>query len=204
MNAYEILGVDRNHGLGEIRRAYHRLAKLHHPDRGGSVRDFVRVRRAYEELLDHLVAAHPDGLSIDDSVGLEPDSNADAEINPTRADGGHRHHPSANRFDVPFLRPRPAFAAQIHEDFVMMALFTLFCAMLAALSSAWMLPLAPALSWTSRFAVFLCVFTGVGALGAIVGAADRCHGQTVYRWLVLLLTATVLLGNWCAAAPHSL
>jgi hypothetical protein len=141
-------------------------------------------------------------LSLDASV--DPEIGSEVEINATRTDRGHHHRPTTSQFDVPFLRPRPAFAAQIHEDFATMALFTLFCAALATFASTSMLPLVPALSWTSRFAVFTCVFTGVGALGAVVGAADRCHGQTVYRWLVLLLTATVLLGNWFAAAPHAL
>lgn len=37
-----------------LRRAYHRMALRLHPDRGGNVADFIRVRRAYEALVSLL------------------------------------------------------------------------------------------------------------------------------------------------------
>lgn len=45
---WEVLGVSESTTKGEITNAYRALAKVHHPDVGGSSEDFVRLRRAYE------------------------------------------------------------------------------------------------------------------------------------------------------------
>jgi curved DNA-binding protein CbpA len=48
---YDILGVRRDAGDEEIRRAYHRRAKEQHPDAGGRNDDyFCRLNEAYEEI----------------------------------------------------------------------------------------------------------------------------------------------------------
>lgn len=51
---YAVLGVRRGAEESEIKRAYRRLVKEHHPDRKGKARsdEFVRVREAYEVLSD--------------------------------------------------------------------------------------------------------------------------------------------------------
>lgn len=53
---YEILGVDRTASQDEIKRAYRRLAKEHHPDRNpdnpDAVRRFKEAQAAYEVLSD--------------------------------------------------------------------------------------------------------------------------------------------------------
>ena len=51
MHACDILGVTDDATLADIKRAYHRLARVYHPDHGGRVEDFARVRRAYETLI---------------------------------------------------------------------------------------------------------------------------------------------------------
>jgi molecular chaperone DnaJ len=52
-NYYEILGVDENAGINEIKAAFRRLAKQYHPDRNpsGNV-DFEKILKAYETLSD--------------------------------------------------------------------------------------------------------------------------------------------------------
>ena len=52
LDAYKILALPRNASDDEIRRAYHRLAREHHPDRttAASAADFDRVQQAWEAL----------------------------------------------------------------------------------------------------------------------------------------------------------
>jgi len=46
---YEILGVKKEATKGEIINAYKAMAKVHHPDMGGTHEAFVKLRKAYEE-----------------------------------------------------------------------------------------------------------------------------------------------------------
>lgn len=50
MDYYSILGVGRNATPEEIKKAYRKLAMLHHPDRGGDQEQFKRVTEAYDTL----------------------------------------------------------------------------------------------------------------------------------------------------------
>ncbi len=49
---YEVLGIERGASIDEIRQAYLRLAKEHHPDKGGNAEKFRLIRMAYETLSD--------------------------------------------------------------------------------------------------------------------------------------------------------
>lgn len=49
--AASVLGVAPTASQTEIRRAFRRRALASHPDRGGSEKDFIAVKRAYEVLL---------------------------------------------------------------------------------------------------------------------------------------------------------
>jgi curved DNA-binding protein CbpA len=46
-------------GPGQLKRAYRRLARQHHPDRGGDVRRFHDLQRAYQRLANEDAAAPP-------------------------------------------------------------------------------------------------------------------------------------------------
>ena len=50
--AYQVLGVTREASLDEIRHAYHRLARCHHPDSAGTpdAEAFNDIQRAWEQL----------------------------------------------------------------------------------------------------------------------------------------------------------
>ena len=53
MNFYECLGVAaREEDAGEIKRAYYKLSKIHHPDKGGDHLIFIQINEAYETLID--------------------------------------------------------------------------------------------------------------------------------------------------------
>lgn len=49
---YEILGVPKTASYQEIRKAYRKLAKTKHPDKGGSEKEFQELQQAYEVLSD--------------------------------------------------------------------------------------------------------------------------------------------------------
>jgi DnaJ-class molecular chaperone len=52
MDHYSTLGVDRNAGPDDIKRAYRKLAGQHHPDRGGDKARFQDIQVAYDTLSD--------------------------------------------------------------------------------------------------------------------------------------------------------
>jgi molecular chaperone DnaJ len=49
---YATLGVAKNATPEEIKKAYRRLAAIHHPDKGGDTAEFQKVQAAYETLSD--------------------------------------------------------------------------------------------------------------------------------------------------------
>ena len=68
---YDVLGIDAAADEDRVVRAYRERIKESHPDHGGSVAEFKRVRRAYE----HVTAGRdPDGFRVD-----APDSRPGSE-----------------------------------------------------------------------------------------------------------------------------
>lgn len=65
-NLYEVLGVERNATKKEIKAAYRKLSKSHHPDTGGDPQVFIQLQVAYEILSDIDTRAHYDATG---SVG---------------------------------------------------------------------------------------------------------------------------------------
>ncbi len=52
MDLYKLLGIDRNASANEIRKAYLKLSKEHHPDKGGDPETFKKIQKAYDVLSD--------------------------------------------------------------------------------------------------------------------------------------------------------
>lgn len=52
MDHYTTLGVAKNATPEEIKKAYRRLASIHHPDKGGDTAMFQNIQTAYETLSD--------------------------------------------------------------------------------------------------------------------------------------------------------
>ncbi|CAE8644913.1 unnamed protein product, partial [Polarella glacialis] len=49
---YDLLDVKRDSSSADIKKAYHRLAMKHHPDKGGDPEMFLDIQRAFEVLSD--------------------------------------------------------------------------------------------------------------------------------------------------------
>jgi curved DNA-binding protein CbpA len=90
---YELLGVPTNADVSQIRAAFLRLAKEHHPDVGGSTDDMQQFTRAYRTLMsesarklyDHQHEFHSDkpgtyAHSKPDTSTTEVDDLTDDEV----------------------------------------------------------------------------------------------------------------------------
>ena len=49
---YGVLGVSRDAETNEIRKAFLKLSKVHHPDKGGDMEKFKEIQEAHEVLTD--------------------------------------------------------------------------------------------------------------------------------------------------------
>jgi hypothetical protein len=53
---YRLLQLQPEVSLAEVRTQYRELAKLYHPDAGGSHSDFLALQQAYEQVVEYLQA----------------------------------------------------------------------------------------------------------------------------------------------------
>ena len=59
----EILGVNPGVSDEEVKKAYRQKSKIHHPDRGGNMQDFLKIQEAYENLINGLGGANKETFS---------------------------------------------------------------------------------------------------------------------------------------------
>lgn len=76
---YKTLGIDRSSDKKEIRRAYRKLAKKHHPDHGGSREKFGQLTKAHDILIDEERRSKYD--STGDESETAPDNKWSSAVN---------------------------------------------------------------------------------------------------------------------------
>jgi hypothetical protein len=52
VNALKLMGLNDNSSEKDIKLAYKRLAKVHHPDLGGKESNFIKLKKAYDYLMN--------------------------------------------------------------------------------------------------------------------------------------------------------
>ena len=62
---YDILGVHRDCSATEVKKAYRREARVHHPDKGGNAETFKKLTEAYEILSDEIKRENYDRYGLD-------------------------------------------------------------------------------------------------------------------------------------------
>lgn len=74
MNPYEVLNINPDANDKDIKKAYRKLAAIHHPDRGGDPEYFKFIKRAYDILSDPEQRSHFDfhGEVKDKEIDLTP------------------------------------------------------------------------------------------------------------------------------------
>ena len=74
MDYYELLGVQKSASEEEIKKAFHKLAHKHHPDKGGDEKKFKEINEAYQVLSDKEKRAQYDqyGRVFDGQGGGNP------------------------------------------------------------------------------------------------------------------------------------
>ncbi len=71
MDLYAQLGVDRGASVAQIKDAYKKAARVHHPDRGGDTEEFKKIQRAYETLSDESRRRVYDATGAEDGGNVE-------------------------------------------------------------------------------------------------------------------------------------
>ena len=62
MDHYQILGVDRGATAAAVRLAYRKAAQIHHPDKGGDPKEFLKIAAAIEVLGDEKARREYDAM----------------------------------------------------------------------------------------------------------------------------------------------
>jgi len=73
---YDELELPKNCTSDEIKQKYRTLAQIHHPDKGGDEKKFIRIKEAYETLSDPIKRKH-----YDSTGDYYEDTNITNEVN---------------------------------------------------------------------------------------------------------------------------
>lgn len=112
-NPWHILGIEPDSTLDEVKLAYRRMTKKHHPDAGGKVANWLRIQSAYEEIkeknfipilqgpstkmLDILLTLKQQIQGVDDLIKVEDENDLFIKVKiPPGAKSGDKFRVSGN------------------------------------------------------------------------------------------------------------
>lgn len=96
---FAALGLPVNSSAADIAAAFRRLARQHHPDKGGSREVFQRVRTAYEALQDSRPSVSVRFRSAKPQARSEPAKASRPATPPTRSEPSQASRPNVPRSD---------------------------------------------------------------------------------------------------------
>jgi curved DNA-binding protein CbpA len=71
MELYKILELTKEATISQIKKAYRKLSKIHHPDKGGNQSEFDKISKAYKILIDEKKRKQYDeGKPVDDILNV--------------------------------------------------------------------------------------------------------------------------------------
>ncbi len=99
-NYYDILGVKKDASADEIKKAFRRLARKHHPDTGGSEDKFKELNEAYEVLSDAEKRAQYDQYGAYFGGGMPPGGGGPGGAGAGWPGGGGVHYQHVDLGDL--------------------------------------------------------------------------------------------------------
>jgi hypothetical protein len=185
---HDILGIAPDAVPETIKRAFFKLAKSAHPDAGGSKEDFIRLRAAYEAMMDGGTSQQPI---------RECQKDAPETASASTAGSGHEDFRKAVR-DRGFRDDwHPLTGHHWQSQFTKDVCWAVG---LTPLSSGaigtWLCYDGQSLDrslWSFSFAITLAVLVWVCGLAAIVGASPATSSFAIYRRLMVLVLIVAAL-----------
>ncbi len=117
----EILGVNPDATDEEVKKAYRQKSKIHHPDRGGNMQDFLKIQEAYENLINGLGGANKETFSRELS-----ELCACVEFEQGHVESGQEFNHSQRQNDYRIIDGIVKFIFMIPVMFCMISLLRLF------------------------------------------------------------------------------
>lgn len=199
LQARQILEISEDAGPEEIRSAYRRLARKHHPDLGGNPRDFCRIANAYQSLQrSGRLFASAWGIRVSPGIPHRPTGPGPRQaISPIFRFGFQEA--VANRRERPFAsrlkRPPEARTDRYRETDILRGIYgVLFCASLAVARTVW------TAEWDAQllarqFVFFAAVLGFPATLATVAGAVDRRSARFIFGSILAVLTTTMILSD---------
>ena len=193
MPPHVVLGISADATIDEIKAAYRRLARAHHPDRGGDHDTFIRIKKAYEELIawrETGASGSPHHAQNGTTSTPPPPQNSTAS-----RDTKWVQRELERQLDQMLFRRRKASQSQPRDYGVLTLVgLTIACAGIATAQSLFIAPELVIDRLGTEFLFYLVLFFMGGGLIVLVGADNTSrHAKSMFVRSVLVLTVLAIV-----------